>query len=57
VRAERAERMAHHANRYPRLIQGMTLEDAAVSANGGIVQAECSVTEELHIYAQRPSRD
>ena len=34
VRAERAERMAHHANRYPRVIQGMTMEDATVSANG-----------------------
>jgi putative (di)nucleoside polyphosphate hydrolase len=49
--------MAHHANRYPRVIQGMTMEDATVSADGGVIQAECSVTEELHIYAQRPSRD
>jgi putative (di)nucleoside polyphosphate hydrolase len=35
----------------------MTMEDATVSANGQVIQAECSVTEELHIYAQRPSRD
>jgi putative (di)nucleoside polyphosphate hydrolase len=55
--AERAERVTHHGTRYPRVIQTMTIETPSVSVGGGIVQAECSVSEEVHVFLPRPLHD
>jgi putative (di)nucleoside polyphosphate hydrolase len=56
-RAERGERAAHHGLRYPRVVQTMTIEAPAVTASGAAVQAECTVSEEVHVIAHRSSCD